>query len=213
MIKVCECFTSIQGESTRAGCPCFFIRLAGCNLRCFWCDSAYAYEQDGQPCSIEQLVCRAQDAGVSLVEITGGEPLMQPQTPALCAALLEDNFTVMIETNGSFDISVLPPACIRIIDVKCPDSGESDSFLLKNLDRLRSSDEMKFVLSSKADFDWALEFVGGYDLKNTCTIVFSPNLLKLAPKDLVAWILENKAPVRLGLQIHKFIWDPDRRGV
>lgn len=148
-----------------------------------------------------------------MVEITGGEPLLQDETPLLCSLLIQNDFTVMVETNGSFDISALPGDCIRIVDVKCPDSGQVDSFLVKNLDDLRSSDELKFVISSKADFDWALGFVKSRDLIDKCTILFSPNLQSLAPKDLVNWIISDRAPVRLGLQIHKFIWEPQKRGV
>ncbi|MFP4417298.1 MAG: radical SAM protein [Chitinivibrionales bacterium] len=213
MLKVSELFTSIQGESTHVGRPCFFIRLAGCNLRCVYCDTVYACDQEGYDYSVDRLINFAGEQKIPLVEITGGEPLLQSETPELCRRLLENNFTVMIETNGTLDIGAVPANCIRIVDVKCPDSGEKDSFLLTNLDKLNASDELKFVLSSREDFDWALHFVAHHKLQDICTILFSPNLQRLVPSHLVSWILDCRAPVRLGLQLHKYIWEPDTKGV
>lgn len=211
MLKICEIFKSIQGESTYAGKICSFIRLSGCNLACSYCDTQYAFA-DGMDYSIEQIVEIVNSQNSTLVEITGGEPLIQKETPALCSKLLDKNYTVLVETNGSLPIDLLPEGCIRIIDVKCPGSGEAGSFLIENIRKLVKSDELKFVLSDRNDFLWALEFINKYKLDQLSTVLFSPCMGQVAPSELAAWILEKNAPVRLGLQLHKLIWG-EKRGV
>jgi 7-carboxy-7-deazaguanine synthase len=212
MIKVNEFFKSIQGESTRAGMICFFIRLTGCNLSCEYCDTQYALDE-GFDYTIEEIIKRVTDSGTSFVEITGGEPLLQKETPLLCRKLLEAGYTVLVETNGTQDISALPDGCIRIIDVKCPGSESSIPFLEENISHIQLSDECKMVISSYDDFMWALNFINGHNLSSMCTVIFSPNVKKVSVKELATWILEADAPVRLGLQLHKHIWGDAERGV
>jgi len=211
MLKVCEIFKSIQGESTHAGKACSFVRLTGCNLHCSYCDTPYALTE-GDELPLEQVVRTVQEHRTRLVEITGGEPLLQAETTLLCKRFLELGYMVLVETNGSIDISIVPPPVIRIIDVKCPSSGHEGSFLSKNFSQLTSSDECKFVLSDKDDFFWALDVVRKENLHETAAIIFSPNMKLLPPEDLAEWILEENAPVRLGVQLHKVIWG-DKRGV
>jgi 7-carboxy-7-deazaguanine synthase len=211
MLKICELFKSIQGESTYAGRICSFVRLSGCNLACSYCDTQYAFAES-QYYSIEQIVEIVNSQNSTLVEITGGEPLIQKETPALCQKFLDNNYTVLVETNGSLPIDLLPEGCIRIIDVKCPGSGEAGSFLIENIGKLVKSDELKFVLSDRNDFLWALEFVKKHKLDQLTTVLFSPCMGKVTLSELAAWILENNAPVRLGLQLHKLIWG-EKRGV
>lgn len=211
MLRVCEIFKSIQGESTHAGKVCSFIRLTGCNLHCSYCDTAYALT-GGEEFSLEQVVREVQEHRTKLVEITGGEPLLQTETPLLCKRFMELGYTVHVETNGSIDISCVPPPAIRIVDIKCPSSGHEGSFLNKNFSLLTPSDECKFVLSDKDDFFWALDVVCKENLHEIATVLFSPNMELLPPKDLAEWIIEENAPVRLGMQLHKIIWG-DRRGV
>ena len=211
MIKICEIYKSIQGESTYTGLLCTFIRLSGCNLNCSYCDTKYAFE-NGSEYSMEEILKHVEKNRSSLVEITGGEPLIQPETAALCQNLIDNNYTVLLETNGSFDISSLPSECIKIMDIKCPDSGSGSSFLLKNLQYLSQNDECKMVISSKNDYLWALDFVYKYSLNKKCSVLFSPNIQLIDPKDLAHWIIESNAPVRLGLQLHKIIWGKNVRG-
>jgi len=211
MLKVCEIFNSIQGESSHAGKTCSFVRLSGCNLRCTYCDTPYALTE-GEELPLEQVVRSVQEHRTRLVEITGGEPLLQAETPLLCKRFLELGYTVLVETNGSLAISIVPPPAIRIVDVKCPSSGHEGSFLSKNISLLTSCDECKFVLSDKDDFFWALDVVHKENLHEIATVIFSPNMKLLPPKDLADWILEENAPVRLGVQLHKIIWG-DLRGV
>jgi 7-carboxy-7-deazaguanine synthase len=210
MLNVCEIFKSIQGESTHAGRVCSFVRLAGCNLHCSYCDTVYALTE-GEELPLEDVVRAVQEHRTRLVEITGGEPLLQAETPALCKRLLELDYSVLVETNGSIEISCVPPPVIRIIDVKCPSSGHEGSFLRKNFSLLTPADECKFVLSDKDDFFWALDVVLKEGLHETVAVIFSPNTKLLSPKDLAEWILEENAPVRMGLQLHKMIWG-DVRG-
>ena len=211
MMKICEIFKSIQGESTYAGRICSFVRLSGCNLECSYCDTRYAFTES-HDFSTEQIVEVVNCHNSTLVEITGGEPLIQKETPVLCQMFLDNNFTVLVETNGSLPIDLLPAGCIRIIDVKCPGSGEAGSFLIENVGKLQPTDELKFVISDRNDFLWALEFVNKYQLDHLSTVLFSPCMGKVDPSELAAWILENNAPVRLGLQLHKLIWG-EKRGV
>jgi len=205
MLQVCETFVSIQGESTHAGVPCFFIRLAGCNLRCSYCDTEYAYAT-GSPRGVSDLVKEFRHSGVPLVEVTGGEPLIQDSVPALLKAL-KDYGVVLIETNGSKDISPVPAGIIVIMDIKCPGSGESDSMDWQNIQRLRPYDEVKFVIRSRIDYDWAKDIVLAEDLAKRChAVLFSPVFDNLHPAELTEWIIHDRVPARLNLQMHKHIW-------
>lgn len=211
MLKVNEVFKSIQGESSHTGRICTFIRLCGCNLRCDYCDTTYAFD-NGKDLSIEDILQKVEALGSNLVEITGGEPLCQEETPILCKALTQNGYEVLIETNGSQDISPLADEVKRIVDIKCPDSGSFESFLTQNLEFLKSDDECKFVISSKRDFNWACRFIDEYQLNNLCSLIFSPNSHTMNPEKLAQMIISKNAPVRLGLQMHKVIWG-DKRGV
>jgi 7-carboxy-7-deazaguanine synthase len=229
---ITEIFKSIQGEGTRAGLPCIFVRLTGCNLRCTWCDTAYAFH-GGKKMSVEEVLARVNElAGridgansrhemVPLVELTGGEPLLQEEVYPLAERLLASGYTVLIETSGERFIGRLPQEVIKIVDVKCPDSGEADTFELKNLDALSGNDEVKFVLSTRRDYEFARDFTQQYHLSHKVrAVLFSPvfedpegKWQGLQPRELVEWILADGLPVRLGLQLHKFVWDPATKGV
>lgn len=212
-LQITELFASIQGESTRTGLPCGFVRLAGCNLRCAWCDTSYSYE-GGITMPLGAILAQVRLWGISLVEITGGEPLLQPESAALAALLLREGYTVLIETNGSLPIDVLPGEVIRILDIKCPDSGMEDRVLWRNLDLLTRQDEVKFVLASKADYDWALDVLRRFDLARRCgAVLFSPVTGRLDPMDLAAWMIADKPAARLQLPLHKYIWPGRQRGV
>jgi 7-carboxy-7-deazaguanine synthase len=223
---ITEIFKSIQGEGTRAGLPCVFVRLTGCNLRCTWCDTAYAF-YGGETRSIEEVLDRVRAlAGgganrAGLVEITGGEPLLQPETPALAEKLLAQGYTVMIETSGERFVGALPREVIKIVDVKCPDSGEANTFDFSNLEALTTKDEIKFVIATRRDYEFAREFTRRHGLtERVREVLFSPVFPDpggtwpgLEARELVGWILEDNLPVRLGLQLHKFVWDPALKGV
>jgi 7-carboxy-7-deazaguanine synthase len=209
--RVCEIFKSIQGESTWTGLVCSFVRLSGCNLQCTYCDTTYASDEFTFM-SEEEIIKSVWLHRTTQVEITGGEPLVEQLTPSLCGAFLARGYSVLVETNGSLDISVLPEKCIRIIDVKCPGSGMGESFLQSNIDHITSRDELKYVLSSHDDFSWALEHVRRYNLHSKCPVIFSPNLGAISASECASWILDTNAPVRLGVQLHKCIWG-DKRGV
>ena len=210
-MKVCEVFKSIQGESTFAGRICSFVRLSGCNLRCSWCDTRYALEKGAEK-TIREIVSEVRTHGTSLVEITGGEPLLQHETPSLCNAFLDSGYTVLVETNGTLDIGALPRQCIRIVDVKCPGSGHEGSFLISNLEKLSLHDECKFVISNRSDFLWAADFVKKHSLQVKCTVHFSPVLPRVEAPDLAKWIIDENIPVRLSLQLHKLTWR-EKQGV
>ena len=226
---ITEIFKSIQGEGTRAGRPCIFVRLTGCNLRCTWCDTEYAFH-GGQKMSVDDVVERiellnqlpnGEPAGVPLVELTGGEPLLQQEVYPLAERLLGAGYTVMIETSGERFIGKLPKEVIRIVDVKCPDSGEPDTFNMGNLDELNERDEVKFVISTRRDYEFAREFTREHGLLERChDVMFSPvnedphgKWQGLEPRQLVEWMLEDGIGVRLGLQLHKIVWDPAARAV
>lgn len=216
MLKIYETFSSIQGESTRAGIPCFFIRLAQCNLRCSYCDTKRAQTlRNSRDMRIEDLLKLAADSRLNLVEITGGEPMLQSEgTCRLADGLIRHGHTVMIETNGSCDLRNLPESVIRIVDWKTPSSGEDGKMFLPNFSSLRSCDEVKFVLSDENDYRFAMEKITQYRLaEQTPNLLFSPVYGALAGADLVQWMLRDHAPARLNLQIHKYIWDPNREGV
>jgi len=204
-LLVNELFVSIQGESTRAGTPCFFVRLTGCNLRCRYCDTVFA-RNEGREIAITDIVSEYILSGVKLCEITGGEPLLQKNTPELCVKLLKRGAVVMVETNGSIDISVLPFGVIRVIDVKCPSSGEKSSFFMGNIRFLRKQDEIKFVVSDREDFDWAITFMQKHNLdKKVNAILFSPVYGVLRPKSLAEWLIKSAVNARMQLQMHKLI--------
>ena len=223
---ITEIFKSIQGEGTRAGLPCIFVRLTGCNLRCTWCDTAYAF-YGGTKMPIEDVLTKVREVAgdganrISLVEITGGEPLLQPETPELAAKLLADGYTVMIETSGERFVGVLPREVIKIVDVKCPDSGEADTFDMANLAAIDAKDEVKFVISSRRDYEFARDFTREHGLcERFHGVLFSPVFADperkwagLNARDLAEWILADRLAARLGLQLHKFIWDPATKGV
>ena len=229
---ITEIFKSVQGEGTRAGLPCVFVRLTGCNLRCTWCDTAYAFH-GGKKMSVDEVLARVdelcgrveqqsgQQATVPLVELTGGEPLLQEELYPLAEALIRRGFTVMIETSGEKFVGRLPREVIKIVDVKCPDSGEADTFDLQNLEAVDAKDEIKFVLSTRRDYEFAREFTREHALATKVKqVLFSPVFPDpngkwegLAPRTLVEWILADGLPVRLGLQLHKFIWHPATQGV
>ncbi len=211
-ITVNEIFVSIQGESTRAGLPCVFVRTTGCPLRCRWCDTEYAF-YEGERRDLTELVeelCRYE---LPLVEITGGEPLVQPAVPALAAALLARGKTVLVETSGAYDISVLPEGAHAIMDLKCPGSGECARNDMANLERLRPGDELKFVLADRRDYDWAARIVRSGRVPEYVPVLLSPVWGELDPAELAGWMLADRLPARLQLQLHKLLW-PDRlRGV
>lgn len=210
---VTEIFKSIQGESTFTGLPCVFIRLTGCNLRCHWCDTAYAF-QGGNKMSGEVVLQRVGQLGGRLVEFTGGEPLLQPEVAPLAAQLLTMGRRVLIETSGQRFIGDLPKPVVKIVDVKCPGSGESDKFCFENFDVLERKDQIKFVILDENDYGYAREFIDRHNMRQRVDeVIFSPVFGQLAARELAEWILRDGLEVRLGLQLHKFIWDPDTRGV
>jgi 7-carboxy-7-deazaguanine synthase len=210
---VTEIFKSIQGESTFAGLPCVFVRLTGCNLRCHWCDTAYAFH-GGQKMSTEEVLDRVRALGGKLVEITGGEPLLQEEVYPLAEHLLRDGYRVLVETSGERFIGELPKDVVKIVDVKCPGSGEGGKFCFDNLGALAQKDQLKFVILDEADYLYAREFLARHELRQRVgEVIFSPVFGQLPPRALAEWILRDNLEVRLGLQLHKFIWEPDTRGV
>jgi 7-carboxy-7-deazaguanine synthase len=233
-VVVSEIFRSIQGESTYAGLPCIFIRLTACNLRCVWCDTAYAF-YGGERQSVDEILERVRvlahplsvngggnaSPEIPLVELTGGEPLLQPDVAALAERLLAAGYTVLAETSGERPIGVLPREVVKIMDVKCPDSGEFGTFRAENLDALGPKDEVKFVVASRRDYEFARDFTRQHNLNSRVRqVLFSPvhadpagTWQGLNARELSEWILADALPVRLGLQLHKFIWDPATRGV
>ncbi len=212
-MKVCEVFTSIQGESTFAGLPCTFVRLSGCNLRCVYCDTRYSYEE-GIDMKIADVLRRVDSAGVHLVEITGGEPLLQGEdTISLIKKLMERNYQVLVETNGSMSIKEIDKRATVILDIKTPDSGMSHKMDFTNLENIKNSDEVKFVICSRDDYEWSKKIVARYRLEERCKVLFSPSFGMLPPRKLAAWILDDRLRVRLNIQIHKYIFHPGERKV
>jgi 7-carboxy-7-deazaguanine synthase len=211
-LVVCETFASLMGESTRAGVPAFFIRLTGCNLRCSYCDTGYAYE-GGSEMSLGTLVDLARRQPHQLVLVTGGEPLLQAETPALVTDLLDAGFSVCLETNGSLPIGAVDARVHRILDVKCPGSGMADHHVWANMDLLTSRDEVKFVVADRLDFTWALEVIKRFHLAGRLPVLISPVFRQVALQEAAAWILATGLPLRLNPQLHKYIWGPEVRGV
>jgi 7-carboxy-7-deazaguanine synthase len=227
-MQITEIYKSLQGESTYAGLPCVFVRLTGCNLRCTWCDSEYTFH-GGRKMTIEEVrseVARLSPNG-GLVEITGGEPMLQErELVPLMQSLLQDGYKVLIETSGERPLERVPLPVVKIVDVKCPDSAEPDTFHMKNLQALTASDEVKFVISSRADYEFARDFTRQHNLSGRVNaVLFSPAFRKdatgardsshclLDPQQLAEWMLADGVDARLGLQLHKFIWDPAVKGV
>jgi len=213
VLTINEIFHSIQGESTHAGRPCVFVRLTACDLRCSWCDTPYAFHE-GQKMSVEDIIARVKSYGCDVVEVTGGEPLLQKEVYPLMRRLLDDGFTVMLETGGHRSIAEVPAGVVRVMDVKCPGSGESHRNDWTNMDHLNAGDEVKFVIKDRADYEFARHVVAQYDLTGrVAAVLFSPVHGELDPKLLAAWILEDRSRVRMQVQLHKYIWDPATRGV
>jgi len=213
-MRITEIFYSIQGESSFAGLPCVFVRLTWCNLRCSWCDSEYTFT-GGSEVSVDEALEKVRGYGCKLVEITGGEPLVQKrECVELARRLCDEGYTVLIETGGSLDASVLDPRVIKILDVKCPGSGESHRNYWANLEALNPRDEIKFVIKDRADFDYALDVIEKYKLdRRDPQVLFSPVWGEVELKDLAAWILESGVNGRMQLQLHKYIWGAEARGV
>jgi len=212
MLEVTEIYKSVQGESTYIGLPCVFVRLTGCNLRCVWCDTTHAFHS-GENLSIDQIVDQVKSYGINLVEITGGEPLLQKEVFPLMESLLMNKFQVMLETSGSLSIKNVPKEVIKILDLKCPGSGEENKNLWENLNHLASTDEIKFVIADKVDYEWSKKVLQDYKFDKKIPILFSPVFEKLKLKDLTEWILADNLSVRLHTQLHKYIWDPKTIGV
>ena len=227
-MQITEIYKSLQGESTYAGLPCVFVRLTGCNLRCTWCDSEYTF-QGGRKMSIAEVrdeVARLSPSG-GLVEITGGEPMLQErEVVPLMQTLYAAGYKVLLETSGERTLETVPPEVIKIVDVKCPDSGEGDTFAMENLRCLQPHDEVKFVVASRRDYVFARDFTRAHGLAaKIASVIFSPAFRKDAsgardvshclvdPRELAEWMLEDDVQARLGLQIHKFIWEPSLKGV
>jgi 7-carboxy-7-deazaguanine synthase len=213
MLTVFEIYESIQGESTHAGRPCVFVRLAACDLRCAWCDTPYAFT-GGTKKSVEEILREVEAFGARLVEITGGEPMLQREVTVLMQALLDAGHEVLLETGGHIPLDSVPEAVVAIVDVKCPGSGESAKMHWPNLEQLSPHDEVKFVIADRVDFEYAREVVKRYDLTaRAAAVLFSPVHGALKPDELARWILAARIPVRLQLQQHKYIWSPETRGV
>ena len=213
MLTVNEIFYSIQGESTYAGRPCVFVRLTACDLRCSWCDTPYAFVE-GRKVSVDDLVKEVQRHDCPLVEITGGEPLLQEDVYPLMDRLLADGKTVLIETGGHLSVERVPSVVVKVMDIKCPGSGEADRADWTNLDRLRGQDQVKFVIRDRVDYEYARDVVRRHDLDRRCAAtLFSPVHGVLDPKQLAMWVLDDGLPVRVQLQLHKYIWGSEARGV
>jgi len=211
-VRITEIFHSIQGEASFAGRPCVFVRLTGCQMRCVWCDTAYAFP-GGEWRTLDAVVEAVRAFGCPLVEVTGGEPLLQPGVHPLMTRLCDEGFEVLLETGGGLDIKSVDRRVRRIVDVKCPGSGESANNRWENLDDLRAGDELKFVIADRADYEWARETIAARALIRRCPIHLAPVWGALEPAELAAWILADRLAVRLSLQIHKLLWGPEARGV
>lgn len=213
-VRVCEIFHSLQGESTRAGRRCAFVRLSGCNLRCHWCDTRHSFEEEGRELTLGMILEALRPYRSPLVEITGGEPLLQAGTPDLAALLLADGHEVLVETNGSLDVSVLPAGVGRIMDLKTPSSGMADRNRLANLAHLGPGDEIKFVIADRLDYEWARGMIRDADYPaHLGATLFSPAQDRLEPALLAGWMLDDKLDARLNLQLHRVVWPDVDRGV
>ena len=211
-LKINEIYYSVQGESTHLGCPCIFIRLTYCNLRCSYCDTEYAF-YDGKDMEITDIMSEIKRWDCNLVEVTGGEPLFQDECIDLLNELVNSNYEVMLETGGSLSISDVPKKVVKIVDFKCPSSGMVKKNLWSIVDDLQAHDEVKFVIGNREDFDWAKDRITEYSLDKICTLLFSPTFGEIDPQQIVEWILAENLPVRMQLQMHKMIWSPEEKGV
>ena len=211
-LKVNEIYYSVQGESTHVGRPCIFIRLTYCNLRCTYCDTEYAF-YEGEDMEISEIMTRIKQWNSNLVEVTGGEPLFQNECIDLLKELLKQNYEVMLETGGSLSIVDVPKEIIKIVDFKCPSSGMAKKNLWSIVNDLQPHDEVKFVIGNREDFDWAATILNKYSLNEKCTILFSPTFGKIDSSLIVEWILDKNLPVRMQLQMHKHIWELEKKGV
>lgn len=211
-MRITEIYQSIQGESSYAGLPCIFVRTTGCDLRCTWCDSEFSF-YGGQSMSIDEIIERVTSYSAKLVELTGGEPLLQKELPVLANRLIDLGYTVMVETGGHRDISLLNHQVIKIVDIKCPDSGESEKVFWSNINSLSNQDQLKFVIASRKDYEWARQTIKERNLEGRFELLFSPVHTTLKPADLAEWILSDGLKVRLQLQLHKYIWSANARGV
>jgi 7-carboxy-7-deazaguanine synthase len=209
LLEICELFYSIQGESSYAGYPCFFIRFAGCNLRCTWCDTRYAYEGAHKPYTINEILTELKKYPDVMVEVTGGEPLLQEGVYPLFEELLAASRLVLLETNGCLSLEKVPSQIVKIVDLKCPGSGMHEKMNFDNLSFIDSKDEIKFVISSRDDYNWAKNIIESYDRASSPTLTFSPVTSQLPPAKLAEWLLDDRLPVRLRLQLHTILW-PDR---
>ena len=212
MLKINEIYRSIQGESSKAGLPCVFVRLTYCNLRCSYCDTEYAF-YDGKDLSVEEIVAEVKKYDCKLVEITGGEPLFQDESNELMKRLCDEGFDVMLETGGSLPIKNIDKRVMIILDLKCPSSKMMKKNLYENLDFIKPTDEIKFVIGTREDYDWTKDILKKYELEKKCNILFSVVFGALEPAKLVEWMLEDNLNVRFQLQMHKFIWEPTAKGV
>jgi 7-carboxy-7-deazaguanine synthase len=211
-MRITEIFHSIQGESSFAGRPCVFVRLTGCPLRCTWCDSEYTF-YGGTELALDDVLAKVRSFDCRLVEVTGGEPLHQPEAFALIERLCADGYETLVETSGAIDITPVDQRARIIMDVKCPGSGMMDRMDWANLDRIAGKDEIKFVLKDRADYEFARTMIGRRRLAERCPVLLSPSFGELDPRQLSEWVLADKLPVRVQLQLHKFIWDPHMKGV
>jgi 7-carboxy-7-deazaguanine synthase len=212
-VKVKEIYLSVQGESSHAGLLCTFVRLTGCHLRCTYCDSEFAFH-GGERMTLDAVVARVLAERAPMVELTGGEPLLQPGVYPLMQKLLDQGLTVLLETSGAIDVRLVPPQVHKIVDLKAPTSGESDRNDLRNFQSMNERDELKLVLGSREDYDWAKAMIRDHRLlEKPFEILFSTVFGKLHPKDLAEWVIADKLPVRVQLQMHKYLWDPNARGV
>lgn len=211
-LKINELYLSLQGESSWAGLPCIFVRLSGCNLRCSYCDSSFSYKE-GKEYSIEEIAEKINSYRCKLVEITGGEPLLQENTALLAKSLCDAGYRVLIETNGTIDIGNVDRRVILIMDIKTPGSGSNESVRWENIKKLKKDDEVKFVLTNKKDYLWAKDIIKQYGLADRASILISVVYGSLEPKEVAQWILDDGLDVRFQLQLHKYIWDPEKKGV
>lgn len=211
-MQITEIFYSIQGESSYTGLPCVFIRTTGCNLRCVWCDTEYSF-YGGKNISVDEIVEKVESYSCKLVELTGGEPLLQKEIYELVERLLNNNYTVLIETSGERDISKLDSRVIKIMDIKCPGSGESTKNRWENLEYLTPKDEVKFVLKDREDYHWAVNVIKKYNLEERVKLLFSPVWGELELVELASWMLKDRLKARFQVQLHKFIWSPEARGI
>ena len=211
-LKINEIYFSIQGESTHAGRPCIFIRLTYCNIRCNYCDTEYAF-QDGNDLTIREILDKIKQWDCNLIEVTGGEPLFQDECIDLLKELIQHGYEVLLETGGSLSVKDVPEKVIKIVDFKCPSSGMVEKNLWSIIDDLMPYDEVKFVIGNREDFDWANKMLDKYSLSNKCTVLFSPIFNEIDPSLIANWILEENLPVRMQIQIHKHIWEPETKGV